>query len=193
MLAQELEVQMSPIGPPPDSTHWYQISVGTLCAGIRVQGGIVTMTAPCFRWMRGKDFGYTVRGWVESKNGSIERLDGPPKEGHSREYNMTVELLPCPCEAWQKYVPMIDGCIAISALHGAPYEGEPFKICPWCGTERQPKDPEWKRREDIAAEEALKDVPGDDNLPIKPYDGDATYPAAPREDTEAEIDELTSE
>jgi len=53
---------------------WYQITLNNLCAGICTMGGIVTKTAPCFRWMQGKDFEWTVKNWVQRKGGTIEEV-----------------------------------------------------------------------------------------------------------------------
>lgn len=47
----------------------YLVDTGYACAGVEVQGGVVTFAAPIFSWMRGKQW-ETVRQW---KN--IKRID----------------------------------------------------------------------------------------------------------------------
>jgi hypothetical protein len=44
---------------------------------------------------------------------------------------MSVE---CSCEEWKKYIPMIDGSISLSSIHGmwVP-EFKSFVYCPYCG------------------------------------------------------------
>jgi len=52
----------------------WQISVGTACAGIEVDGkGVVVNAAPIFRWMVGKRF-LEIRRWVDGKNGTLCRV-----------------------------------------------------------------------------------------------------------------------
>jgi hypothetical protein len=48
----------------------YQIDVGYACAGIVIEEGVVTVTAPIFTWMIGKGLPY-IEQWVKSKGGTI--------------------------------------------------------------------------------------------------------------------------
>jgi len=51
----------------------YQIQLPYATAGIEVEDGIVTVTAPIFAWMKGKYF-WQVESWVRTKNGTLQSI-----------------------------------------------------------------------------------------------------------------------
>uniref|UniRef100_A0A6M3LG05 Uncharacterized protein n=1 Tax=viral metagenome TaxID=1070528 RepID=A0A6M3LG05_9ZZZZ len=52
----------------------YQIDMPYACAGITVTDGIVTDTAPIFRWMIGKRIDF-ILSWANKKKYKINRLE----------------------------------------------------------------------------------------------------------------------
>lgn len=51
----------------------YQVTIGTLCYGVHVEGIYVREAAPVARWMRGKRWD-DVKDWISRKGGTFQKV-----------------------------------------------------------------------------------------------------------------------